>query len=74
MSRFDTPTRSARRALGWSQAQAAAAVRVDQATWSRVERGLQQPRADLLLAMASALNITADDVLAPWKPVEEEAA
>ena len=63
----DTPVKQARVARGWTQAQAAEAAAVDQATWSRIERGVQQPRVDLLLRICDCLSLTADDVLHPWR-------
>ena len=62
-----SPLHEARTRKGWSQRHAASVVGVDQATWSRVERGQQQPRIELLLAISEALGITTDEVLTPWR-------
>ena len=70
----DTPVSQARRVRGWSQKRAADAVQVDQATWSRVERGLQMPSSALVLKMAGALDLTADQVLLPWSSQTEANA
>jgi HTH-type transcriptional regulator/antitoxin HipB len=62
-----TPLRLARKRKGWSQSHAAQVVGIDQASWSRVERGQQQPRIELLLAISAALDIPMDAVLHPWR-------
>ena len=64
----DTPMRRVRRRLGWSQKRAADTARVHQATWSRVERGAQVPSVDVVFKICAALDLTADQVLEPWRP------
>ena len=70
----DTPVRQARRVRGWSQKRAADAAQVHQATWSRVERGTQMPSGALVLKIAGALDLTADQVLLPWRDQAEANA
>jgi transcriptional regulator with XRE-family HTH domain len=58
-----TPLKKARIAMGLSQSTAAAMVGVGQAAWSRVERGIQRPRSEVLLLISAKFGISAEDLL-----------
>lgn len=51
---------------GLSQGDAAALVGIDQSAWSRVERGLQQPRAETLLVIAREFDLSLEQLLAAF--------
>ena len=55
--------RAARRASFLSQTDLADAVEVDQPTISRIEGGLQSPKADLLAKLCEAMEVSADWLL-----------
>ena len=65
MSTQTTPLQDARVARGLSQAAAAALVGLHQSTWSRIERGDQQPRGEVLRRIIHEFGVSADAVLFP---------
>ena len=62
----DTPTgprlRAARERVGITAAELARQSGINQATISRVERGMQRPSVDTLSALACALDVPLDDL------------
>lgn len=58
-----TTTRQHRERAGLTQAQLAERAGIADATISRVERGRLHPSADLIGKLATALGVTADDLL-----------
>ena len=60
-----TTLQDARVARGLSQSAAAELVGLHQSTWSRIERGEQQPRGDVLRRIIDEFGVTAESVLFP---------
>lgn len=59
----DSPITRARMAAGMTQGQLAQAIGQTQNDVSRWERGMHQPRTDVLLKIAGALGCTLEDLL-----------
>ena len=65
--------RKRREELLYTQATLAEAVDVSQVTISRIEKGLQTPRLDLMIRLANVLRVESIDELFPYPNISRSA-
>ena len=72
----ETPLKKLREARGFTQAEVAAAVDIDQGTLSKLEAGLHIPRKDHALALAKYFGsaISIEQIICPEKFEDYEVA
>jgi transcriptional regulator with XRE-family HTH domain len=58
--KIGTAARAARKACGWSQADAAEQIGISSEFYARIERGQTMPSTPTLVAMGQALNVSLD--------------